>query len=109
VDGRGTEQAALAQTKSNLPSVKLEDGRVISFDLNVVSMEEYRGIWKEDADGKLPGNEYAEALIERAASLESGNLLNLGYVDYARVREKFFEVAQNPLIDPNSASESGQA
>ena len=64
-------------------------------------MQEYRKIFNDKSD-----DAYAEGLIARCAGLDE-DISQFGYVDYKAVQNKFFEIARNPLDDPNSVSESG--
>jgi len=97
----------LEPTKKDHRVITFEDGTEHLVNLNLVKMDEYRAIFREDEDGKTPPDSYAEGLMARAIGMPGVDIAEeLGYIDYKKVQDKFFEIARNPLADPNSVSES---
>ena len=84
-----------------MADVTLSDGREITFDLNKISIKEYRALFTvEQPDDE----EYAT--LAKAAGIKTEEVATLGFEDWRRFGAAFFAKAREPLADPNSASAS---
>ena len=84
-----------------MADITLSDGREITFDLNKISIKEYRALFKPEQ----PDTEEYK-LLARVSGLTADEVGNLGYDDWRRFARAFFEKAREPLADPNSAGAS---
>ena len=71
------------------------DGRELNFDLNRVTIKEYRELFKSE-DPNAEDQVYA-----KAAGVDVEELQTLGVEDYRRMVKAFFDKARQPLNDPN--------
>jgi hypothetical protein len=78
------------------PDVVLADGREIFFDLNRITVREWRSLFKEDQ----PTDE-EDAILAKAAGIEPAEIEKLGHTDWRRFAGAFFKRAGDPLEDPN--------
>ena len=78
------------------PDVTLSDGREIVFDLNRISIREYRALFDRE---QSEGDEYAT--LAKAAGMTADEVGALGYEDWRRFGQAFFKKAREPLADPN--------
>lgn len=79
-----------------MASIKLSDGREIKVDLNKISVSEFRATLKADQPDE---EEYAT--LGKAAGLSASDVGKLGYDDYRRLAQAFYDAARQPLADPN--------
>lgn len=79
-----------------MADLTLAGGRVITVDLNRVSIREYRALFVKDQ----PQAE-EDATLAKAAGLTVDELLELGQSDYRKLAALFFKLAREPLADPN--------
>jgi len=84
-----------------MPNLTLNDGREITIDMSVITIREYRELFK-----KGQKQEDEDATLARASGLTVDELLDLSQPDFRRLAEAFFKAAREPLADPNSVSES---
>lgn len=84
-----------------MADVILSDGREITFDLNLITMREYRGLF----DRKEP-KEVSDAKIAKCAGLDPDEFTNMGFVDWHKVSDGFFRAAKEAANNPNSLSAS---
>ena len=84
-----------------MADITLSDGREITFDLNKISIKEYRALFKPEQ----PDTEEYK-LLARVSGLTADEVGNLGYDDWRRFARAFFEKAREPLADPNSVGAS---
>ena len=81
--------------------VILSDGREITFNLNKVTIKEYRALF----DVAQPDQE-EYAILAKASGLTAEAVGNLGFDDWRLFATAFFEKAREPLADTNSVSAS---
>ena len=79
-----------------MPDLTLEDGREITFDLNKITLREFRAL----VDPARPDEE-GDELLGRCAGLDKDEIANLPYPEYRRLTKAFFARAREPLADPN--------
>lgn len=75
--------------------VTCPSGRVLEFDLNRVTVREFRALF-------VPEQAQAEedTTLAKAFGLTAEELLDLSQPDYRQVVKTFFEAAKAPLDDP---------
>ena len=84
-----------------MADITLSDGREITFDLNKISIKEYRALFcPEQPDAE----EYE--FLARVSGLSADEVGSLGFDDWRRFARAFFEKARQPLADPNSLGAS---
>lgn len=85
--------------------IKIEDGRELTVRLNSFSMAEFRqaNAEKDDLDKR---RDCFDALIARSVGLALEEYVVMGFEDYHRISDAFWEKVKNPLADPNSVSAS---
>ena len=73
-------------------NVTLSDGRLLSIDLNKITVKEFRQLVD-------PSTEKADedALIARACGIEPDEIPGMGYVDYTRLVRAVIDAARDPL------------
>ena len=73
-----------------------DSGKEITFDLNKMSISEFRNMLdpQEDLDK-------SDATLARVAGIEVEELQALPYPDYKRLGVAFFKKVRSPLSDPN--------
>lgn len=76
--------------------VKLSGGREVTFDLNRITVAEWRALF--DADQSA---EDGDATLAKAAGLTAEEIAVMGFSDYRRLTKAFFEAAKEPLADPS--------
>ena len=74
----------------------LSDGQEITFDLNKITIKEYREIFdptetNEDSDRKLA----------KVCGMELDEVLSISYLDYRQLVNAFFRKCKEPLAVPN--------
>lgn len=84
-----------------MADVTLSDGREITFDLNKVTIREYRALFNAQQPDE---DEYAT--LAKAAGMKPEAVSALGFEDWRQFGKAFFRKAQEPLADPNSQSAS---
>jgi hypothetical protein len=84
-----------------MADVTLHDGREVSFDLDALTIREFRQLL--DPRQK---QEDEDAIICRVTGLEMEVYLSLSKADEKRLWAAFFKKVREPLADPNSASAS---
>lgn len=84
-----------------MADLKLSDGREISFDMNAITLGEWRMLF----DSSIP-TEDDDIIMAKAAGLAPEELSEIGYQDYRELARAFFKKAREPLADPNLPSES---
>lgn len=84
-----------------MADIILSDGREITFDLDALSIAEYRAL----LDPKQPREEENE-ILARVSGLTVEEYTALPMLQWRRLCKAFFEKAAAPLASPNSASES---
>ena len=84
-----------------MADITLSDGREITFDLNKISIREYRALFKVN---QPDDEEYAS--LARVAGLKPEDVSSLSYVEWRKFCFAFFEKARQPLADPNSLGAS---
>lgn len=84
-----------------MADLTLHDGREITFDLNAISITEYRSVFDPAAN-----NDVSDAVVAKASCLTVEEVRALSLVDYHRLAKAFFGRAADPLSDPNSQSAS---
>jgi len=77
------------------PAVVLSDGREINFDLNAITV----GEWRAFVDNITA--EAEDVLIEKCADLEKGLVIGLGYGDWQKLTKAFYAQIREPLTNPN--------
>ncbi len=84
-----------------MSDLTLSDGREITFDLDKISIREYRALFD-------PKQSVAEedALIRAVSGLGDEEYLGLSLNDQKRLLKAFLKKARAPLADPNSAGAS---
>ena len=85
-----------------MADVTLSNGREITFDLNAISMLEYRGLF----DDNQP-RETDDEILARAGGLTAAEYIGLGVLDFKRYNQAFFAKAREPVNDPKSENASG--
>ena len=73
--------------------VTLSDGRTVTYDLERLSIREYRSLFESGQ----PDAE-ADAILSRVTGLDVGDL---SYLDWRKLAAGFFKAAREPLADPN--------
>ena len=84
-----------------MSDITLSDGREITFDLNKITIKEYRALFRVEQPDE---EEYAS--LAKVSGLTAEEVANLGFKDWRRFARAFFEKASQPLADPNSAGAS---
>jgi hypothetical protein len=84
-----------------MADITLSDGREITFDLNKISIREYRALFKTT---QPDDEEYAS--LAKVCGLKPDDVASLGYVDWRKLCLAFFNKAREPLADPNLPSAS---
>jgi hypothetical protein len=82
-------------------SVTLSDGRVLSLDMRLISMREYRAMF--DPASTV---EDEDVIFARVLGLTPAELNDLPVLDYRLAKLAVTETARKPLQFPNSASVS---
>jgi hypothetical protein len=72
----------------------LKDGREINFDLSLMSISEYRGLF--DPEKKADDG---DGIIAKVTGLTEAEISALSYPEYKKVAKAFFRKAAEP--DPN--------
>lgn len=81
-------------TDEKKPDVVLSDGREITFDLNKMTVKEWRNFIDEITV------EVEDALIERCAGVEPGTIGELGYGEWRAFSKAFYKRIRE-AADPN--------
>jgi hypothetical protein len=84
-----------------MPDFTLPNGREITFDLDAITLEEYRALLSPKQD-----KTEEDDIMSRACGLTVDEYHKLPHRTWRRLCKAFFEYAMGPLADPNSASES---
>jgi hypothetical protein len=77
------------------PDLTLSDGREITFDLNKITVSEWRA-FVENIQAEVEDD-----LIERCGALEKGEIAKMGMGDYRLIGKVFYRRIREPLEDPN--------
>lgn len=83
-----------------MSDVTLSDGREITVDLTKFNVMDYRGVIAPDISLEERADR-EDALISKAVGLTLDEYRDLPFVDWRRVSKVFYEVAREPLKDPN--------
>lgn len=78
-----------------MADITLKDGREITFDLDKITIKEYRALFETSQD------EEDYATIAKASGLNPDDVAGLSYSDWRRLTRAFFKKAAEPLEDPN--------
>jgi len=81
---------------SDLPEFEFDDGRKVEIDLNKLSLKE----WREFISSAQPYDE-GDAMLARIVGMKPEEIEELGYMDYRKLATRIFEIARNPVSDPN--------
>lgn len=84
----------MARTKP-MADITLSDGKEINFDLDKITIKEYRGLFETSQD------EEDYSTIAKASGLKPEEIAGLSYNDWRRLTRAFFKKASEPLEDPN--------
>lgn len=76
------------------PDVTLPDGRELSFDMDQVTVAEWRKFFEE------VNVDVEDAIIERCSGLEPGELAKLGLGSYRKLTKAFYKRVKRDA-DPN--------
>lgn len=78
-----------------MADLTLHDGRVITLDMNRITIREYRALFDKDQE-----KDDEDATLAKAFGVTVDEFLDLSQVDYKRAIHIFFETARAPLDDP---------
>jgi hypothetical protein len=78
-----------------------EDGRAINFDLNKISIREYRALF----DRNQPDDDEYRTLA-KVTGISAKEIGDLPFLEWRRLYLAFIERCAQPLSDPNSVSAS---
>ena len=79
----------------------LHDGREVVFNFHAVTISEWRSMFNPK---QTPEDE--AAVLGKIWGMTAAEVMSMSYADYRLASAAMFEIAKNPLSDPNSASES---
>lgn len=91
----------MTRTSDGKELVKISDGRDITVNPYLITLEEYRAVFSKKQD---PAEE--DAIMARVFGLELDDYRTLPYPDWRQLLAVFIRLTRNPLADPNSVSES---
>ena len=83
------------KTEKKVVDFTLPDGREIVFDLDKVTVSEWRAFVKEVTV------ENEDSIIERCADLEPGSIDKMGMGTWRALSKAFYNRIREPLADPN--------
>ena len=73
-------------------SVELVDGRVVSIDLNAITLREFREMVAPETE-----QERTDEITAKVVGMTADELTGLGFTDYQRVLRAVIECARDPL------------
>ncbi len=79
------------------PDVVLSDGREVTFDLNKLSVREWRELTNLESPMEI---ERQDEILIRVSGLDC-DLVSLGFADYRKLSDGFWKAATRPLDNPN--------
>jgi hypothetical protein len=79
-----------------MADVVLSDGREIVFDLNKISIKEYRALFDRD---QPDADEYRS--LGKVTGLSAQEIGDLPFLEWRRLYRAFLEKCAQPLADPN--------
>ena len=77
---------------ANKPDFVLKDGTEITFDLEKITVEEYRGMFKPGAT-----QEAEDAMVARVAGIDPAMFKKMSLHEYKKFTQAFYTKAVNPL------------
>jgi len=79
-----------------MADVKLSDGREVEFDLDKITISEYRSLFDiTQADDE------ADKVYAKCCNLPAKEIGALSFPDFRRLTKGFFEKSREPLADPS--------
>ena len=82
-------------------TIELSTGKKVTVDVSTMTVIEWRGFFDATVD-----NDVSDTVLARLAGMTLEELGALFFLDYRHVWQAVMDTANNPLDDPNSASES---
>ena len=79
-----------------MADVTLSDGREITFDLNAISIKEYRALFDS---GQPDEDEYRS--LAKVTGLGAKEIGDLPFLEWRKLYRAFLEKCAQPLADPN--------
>lgn len=76
--------------------VVLKDGREIRFDLDLMSLAD----WRVFVDPKSP-DEVEDGILAKVAGLPAADIPALGFIEWRRLTAALLKAVSRPLDDPN--------
>lgn len=81
--------------------ITLSGGRKVTVDVSTLTQREFKGFF----DPRV-SDDVSDKIIARLTGLNPDDLLDMLRDDYRRILESIIQLANRPLDDPNSPSES---
>lgn len=91
----------MTRTSDGKEIVTISDGRKITINPYLITLEEYRAVFSKKQD---PAEE--DVIMARVFGLELDDYHSLPHPDWRKLLATFVKLTTGPLDDPNLASES---